>query len=65
MQINGVSPYRTPSSQKQHTEYKGKATLQEIVIYFLGARKGKFDKDGNNYLNGKELEEAAKSFANQ
>ncbi len=24
-----------------------------------------FDKDGNNYLNGKELEEAAKSFANQ
>ena len=24
-----------------------------------------FDKDGNNYLNGKELEEAAKSFVNQ
>ncbi len=24
-----------------------------------------FDTDGNNYLNNKELEEAAKSFTNQ
>jgi hypothetical protein len=67
-QAEGVLPANHPAAEYNFSESVVDSVMQEHGITDKEAfmtHAIKFDTDGNNYLNGKELEEAAKSFANQ
>jgi len=67
-QVDAKLPGNHPAAQFNFSDSVVDSVMQTHDITDKAAFMShaiEFDKDGNNYLNGKELEEAAKSFANQ
>jgi hypothetical protein len=67
-QVDAKLPGNHPAAQFNFSDSVVDSVMQTHDITDKAAFMShaiEFDKDGNNYLNGKELEEAAKSIANQ
>jgi hypothetical protein len=67
-QPDGELPANHPAAEYNFSESVVDSVMQQHGITDKEAfmtHAIEFDTDGNNYLNGKELEKAAKSFANQ
>ena len=67
-QSDGAIPANHPAAEYNFSDSVVDSVMQEHGITDKEAfmtHAIEFDTDGNNYLNGKELEEAAKSFTNQ